>query len=217
MINANLTNSELIQAEVSISDSANFSPIQFQDLRLFYHPPGDAAINANHAYTFTKDSLNEGEDLHLIIGVSNPTPYAMDSLLTRISIVDANNSLKQIHEKKTAPLGAYENRIDTILVNSIGLHATNRLQYEVNPLDGMGEADQLEQNRFNNKVSIPFYVFKDQTNPIVDVTFDGMHIMNGEIITPEPQIIIQLIDDSEYLVFSEIADAGNLSFFIKSP
>lgn len=141
----------------------------------------------------------------------------MDSLLTRVSIVDANNSLKHLQEINTAPLGAYENRIDTIIISSIGLHSANRFQFEVNPLDGMGVADQLEQYRFNNKVSIPFYVFNDQTQPIVDVTFDGMHIMNGEIITPEPQIIIQLIDDSEYLVFSEIADTTNLSFFIKSP
>jgi flagellar hook assembly protein FlgD len=114
-------------------------------------------------------------------------------------------------------LEAYENRIDTIQVSSLGLYAANRFQFEVNPLDGMGEADQLEQYRFNNKVSIPFYVINDQTNPIVDVTFDGMHIMNGEIITPQPQILIQLKDDNEYLVFSEIADTSNLSFFIQEP
>lgn len=217
VINSSTNSSLLLKGEIQLSDSLNHSPLQFEDIRLFYDPPGDAAINANHAFTFAIDSINEGENLQMIIGITNPTPYAMDSLLTRVSIVDAGNTLKKMLEKRLDSLGAFQSIIDTISIESFGLSGFNKLQYEINPLDGMGIEDQIEQNRYNNKISLQFYVRNDLTQPIVDVTFDGMHIMNGEIITPEPQIVVQLKDNSEYLVFSDISDTTNLSIFIKSP
>jgi hypothetical protein len=216
-IDASLNPDKSIFGEISLKDTSDFSPVQFESLRLFYTPSGDASINANYSYSFLSDSINEGEDLQLIIGISNPSPYDMDSLLTRISLTNGSNQLQSLKEIRLDSLLAFTSYTDTISVSTLGLRASNQLIFELNPINGMGELDQPEQNRFNNKISIPFFVINDYTNPIVDVTFDGLHIMNGEIINPSPQIVVELKDNNEFLVFSELADTSNLSLFIKSP
>ena len=203
-------------SSISIKDTLNFSPIQFDYFRLFYDPLGDAAINPNFAFNFTKDTLSEGENLKLLMGLTNPSPFPMDSLLIRLSIVNKQNQLKYLDDHRIAPLAGMVNLIDTVELPTLGLSGENRLIYELNPLDNMGLADQAEENRFNNKSSMSFYVLNDLTDPVVDVTFDGIHIMNGEIISPSPRIMVQLKDNSEYLVFSELADTTNLSIFLKT-
>ncbi len=217
VLSIEMDSNKKLNASISIVDTLNYSPIQFDHLRLFYDPLADAAINANLAFKFPKDSLFEGEDIQMIIGISNPTPFPIDSILRRVSIINEQNQLMFFEDQRLSALEGMANTIDTLRLSSLGLRDKNRLIYEVNPLNADGIADQAEQNRFNNKTSIPFYVFNDQTNPIVDVTFDGIHIMNGEIISPEPQVVVQLKDNSEYLVFSELADTSNLSIFLRNP
>jgi len=42
---------------------------------------------------------------------------------------------------------------------------------------------QKEQTQFNNIGRYAFKVSKDITNPLLDVTFDGVRILNGDIVS----------------------------------
>ncbi len=72
------------------------------------------------------------------------------------------------------------------------------LVIEVNPAN-----DQPEQYHFNNVGYIPFYVMGDVADPLVDVTFDGIHILDGDIVSARPQILISLKDDNPYLALND--------------
>jgi hypothetical protein len=59
-----------------------------------------------------------------------------------------------------------------------------------------------------------FNVGVDKTNPIMDVTFDGYRIMNGDYVSPTPTIRVTSKDDNLYLVQN---DTSTFSLFIKRP
>jgi hypothetical protein len=57
------------------------------------------------------------------------------------------------------------------------------------------------------------YIKKDATNPLLDVTFDGRHIMDGEIVSAQPEICIQLKDDNKFIA---LTDTSLFSVYLKS-
>jgi hypothetical protein len=63
--------------------------------------------------------------------------------------------------------------------------------------------DQREQYFFNNFVYKNFYVRTDNKNPLLDVTFDGVHILNRDIVSAKPHVQIKLKDESEYLLLND--------------
>ncbi|HPZ88574.1 MAG TPA: hypothetical protein PLQ32_10745, partial [Flavihumibacter sp.] len=61
---------------------------------------------------------------------------------------------------------------------------------------------QPEQYHVNNVMYKPFYVRYDKTNPLLDVTFDGVHILNGDIVSAKPVIVIKLTDENKNLLLT---------------
>ncbi len=43
----------------------------------------------------------------------------------------------------------------------------------------------------------------DQTNPLLDVTFDNVHILNEDIVSAKPHILIKLKDESKFLLLND--------------
>jgi hypothetical protein len=46
-------------------------------------------------------------------------------------------------------------------------------------------------------------VKRDKENPLLDVTFDGMRILDGDIVSAKPQIVISLKDENKFLDLSD--------------
>jgi len=74
----------------------------------------------------------------------------------------------------------------------------NLLIVDVNPIN-----DQLEQTHFNNVAVKQFFVETDVRNPLIDVTFDGIHILDGDIVSAKPLINISLNDENKYLALND--------------
>ena len=43
----------------------------------------------------------------------------------------------------------------------------------------------------------------DQTNPLLDVTFDNVHILNQDIVSAKPHILIKLKDEAKFLLLND--------------
>jgi flagellar hook assembly protein FlgD len=63
--------------------------------------------------------------------------------------------------------------------------------------------DQAEQYFFNNFLYKNVYVKPDNYNPLLDVTFDGVHILNNDIVSAKPHILINLKDDNRFLALDD--------------
>lgn len=77
-------------------------------------------------------------------------------------------------------------------------------------------ANENEYYTTNNRVTLSRIVTveSDEINPVLDVTFDGYHILNGDIVSPNPLISIILRDENQYL-FKD--DTTGLSIKLKHP
>jgi hypothetical protein len=81
--------------------------------------------------------------------------------------------------------------------STIGRTGQNQLLAFVNP------RIQVEEYYENNAINIPFRVQADQFQPILDVTFDGVKIMNGDYVSAQPLIGISLKDENKFLFKSD--------------
>jgi hypothetical protein len=61
---------------------------------------------------------------------------------------------------------------------------------------------------------VPFLVSTDRTNPLLDVTFDGVHILDGDIVSGKPSILVTLKDENMYLALN---DTNDFQVFLKKP
>ena len=70
-------------------------------------------------------------------------------------------------------------------------------------IDFNPDSDQQEQYHFNNFLYRDFYVKPDVTNPLLDVTFDGVHILNKDIVSAKPHIQIKVKDEAKFMLLNE--------------
>ena len=210
-----------IRLEVFIQDSLFFTPAQIDRLHVLYTPVPEAAIDGTTAYYFNplQDTLQEGQQISFAVDVRNISDFDMDSLLVNYWVEDANRVKHPIAYPRQEPLLVNGLIRDTIQFSTVNLAGQNSLWMEVNPyINGsVFVTDQPEQYHFNNLLQIPFKVEADDEQPILDVTFNGKHILNGDIIDPESEILITLKDDNPYLVMNDISDTTLFGIYLTDP
>lgn len=210
-----------IRLEAFYADTLDFTPAQVDRWHVLYSPVPEAAIDGSSQYTWlpTLDSLDEGQTLQFAVDVKNISDYDMDSLLVKYWIEDANQVKHYINYPRQKPLLVNGVIRDTIEFNTANFGGINSLWMEVNPyINGSSYlTDQPEQYHFNNLLQIPFYVKGDDLNPILDVTFDGRHILNGDIVSPYSEISISLKDDNPYLIMNDVSDTTLFGVYLTSP
>ncbi|HOH83011.1 MAG TPA: C25 family cysteine peptidase [Bacteroidales bacterium] len=185
---------------VSMRDDSLHTPAQMRRWQVLYEGVPETALNPSLHFAFFNDTIAEGENILFSTATQNISDYDMDSLLIKYWVVD--------HNMITHPLGSFRHRphpsgdilTDTITFSTNGLSGLNSLWVEVNP-----DFDQIEQTHFNNIGEIKFLVDRDRINPMLDVTFDGIHIFDGDIVSAKPEIQISLKDENKFLALNDTA------------
>ncbi len=188
------------QLKTFSSDSANKTPSQPQRWQVVYDEAPETAINPRILYRFPTDSVQQGDTIFFAIATENISQKDMDSLVVRYYLTDESNYTTILLQKKLRPHPAGDTLIDSIAISTIQLLGKYTLRVEFNPVnENTGQTYQPEQYHFNNILDVKFVVYPDYTNPVLDVTFDGRHIMNCEPVAHNPEILISLTDENEYL------------------
>lgn len=191
-------------------DSLRTAP-QLNRWQVLYEPVPDAALVPSIAYSYYADTLQEGDVLKMKIAVKNISDVDMDSLNIQFFVDKQNGQREVVYYKKQKPLVADSVIIAELDLNTKNYRGLNTLWIEANPKDVNW---QLEQYHFNNIGYRSFFVNKDNINPILDVTFDGIHIINGDIVSPTPLIQIKLKDENKFLALN---DTVNFKVYLKDP
>jgi hypothetical protein len=209
-INPKIYSNVIVQENTT--DTTNKTPAQLNFWRVNYQPVPDAALNPNAYFTLSKDTpFQLGEPFSINVDVDNITDYNMDSLWMKYTVISPSGNTPPYFNKRH-PLGAN----DSLHVNfsytvpNANNTGINNLLIEVNPY----EHHQLEEYHYNNLGDLPFNVQKDLTNPILDVTFNGVHILNNDIVSAKPEILIRLKDENKYLA---LRDTGLIQVFLEYP
>lgn len=206
-----------LRLEVETEDVKDATPPQLNDWTVVYGEYPDAAIAPNIHYYISSDSVTRGEPLELSVAIKNITPYDMDSLLVSYFIVNSSGRF-DISYPRQKPLKAFETLIDTVTINTENLHENSLIYIDVNPLiSPLYKYDQTEFTRVNNTMVIDLTVSKDEINPLLDITFDGNHIVNGDMVSAKPEIRMVVQDENPYLLFNQLSDTSNFSVYIINP
>ena len=186
-------------------DSVFLTPYQLRYWRIDYDEIPEGALIPN-VYFKSKtpaanvDSLDIGEPLNFGIAFKNISSIAFDSLKIKLYILDRNNVKHDVLLQKRKPLIAGDSVRFDYQVETKDYAGMNTLYIDFNP-----DGDQAEQFHFNNFLFRNFYVRPDKVNPLLDVTFDNVHILNKDIVSAKPHIQIKLKDDAKFMLLNDTA------------
>ena len=182
-------------------DSVFLTSPQLDNWHVFYEPTTDAVVDLATNFRFDSDTIFEGQDIVLNMGARNIGNKDLDSMEVALLIERADRSRLILDTLTIAPLVAngptveFEYRLNSLEQN---LKGDVLFVVELNP-----RKNQPESNFFNNLFVKNFFVVNDNRNPIMDVTFDGKHIMDGDIVSPQPEILIEVNDENEYVALDD--------------
>lgn len=215
----NATTSPYLRLRAIFVDSTFTTPGQLDRWHVLYDELPEAAIDGTNGYYWTGlDTLNEGEKLRFAIDVRNVYDVAMDSILISYYVEDKYHFKHYLDYPRQDSLRINQTLRDTVEISTVGLSGTNVLWMEVNPYTGPNNSlDQPEQFHFNNLLQLPFCVRGDNQNPLLDVTFDGRHILNRDIVNPNAEILISLKDENPYLIMNDISDTTFFGVYLTGP
>ena len=201
-----------LRLQMYTQDDIKRIPAQLKMWRVLYSPYTDLAINTNHGWLFNSDTLREGERGTVVLAYENIGQQPSDSLLVHYWIQTATNRIVDIGYQRLAPLRPGGYVVGTVQFETTGLDADNVFCAELNPVPPGGKNyDQQEQTHFNNFANKQFHVLRDVVNPLLDVTFDGRHIANGDIVSSRPAIAISVTDANRFLA---VTDTNSIAVYI---
>ncbi len=186
-----------LKLRMSNEDRINLTPYQLRYWMLTYDPAPEGAIAPNLYFT-SRDTVEVGEPFNFGIAFKNISPVQFDSLRVKLTITDRSN---------------YENVMVVPLQKNLASKDTLKFNYTINTSSLSGPSTifinfnpdnaQPEQYLFNNFAFKQVYVKPDSLNPLMDVTFDGVHILNKDIVSAKPDILITLKDEAKWMVLND--------------
>jgi hypothetical protein len=179
-----------LKSKVSVVDSSYglSSTIKIKGIGISYIPPPEIMISSK-SISFQSDTVLQGLNTILTTRISNIGYSEAKNIKLDYFISD-----NQIHS-------------DTALFSNIGdvpqlseiefIDTINTTPYLFeNVLKLQANYQDIEFYSFNNFAENIFYVARDSANPLFNITFDGSEILNGDVVSSEPVVVITLEDNS---------------------
>jgi hypothetical protein len=202
-----------IRLRLDMSDRNNFTPMQMGNWRVTFAdvPEGTLFPLTRLGFQYHRDTLYEGDTFRLRVPFTNISRLAFkDSIKARLYIMQKESRdllvadsgwLKALQPGETA---LYSGSMQTT-----GLRGHFSAVLDVNPL-----YQQPELTLQNNSHTFSFFVQPDRMGPLLDVTFDGRHIFNGEIVSANPHIHISSKDENRFLLQT---DSSGFDVLLRRP
>ncbi len=183
-------------------DSINFTPYQLAYWRLTFDPVPEGALAPN-VYLQVKDTVDVGEPLEFKVAFKNITdsPFE-DSMAVRMVVTDRNNVQHVLPVPRFKRLQANDTLTVRYTIPTKDFVGLNTLFLDVNPNNA-----QPEQFHFNNFAYRNFFVRGDTLNPLLEVTFDNVRILNRDIVSSKPEVMIKLKDEAKWMLLNDTSVA----------
>ena len=155
----------------------------------------------------SKDTVEQGEEVDLSFYLYNVGKSQAENFKVNIETVKKDNTREKIFETIVDSLGSEQKKIFSVPYSTASV--TGPIQFNIS-IDS--ENKILELYKDNNFYSIPIYI-KPNTKPAsLKLTFDGDDIINGDYVSPNPNIRIELNDQS----LIQIKDTSVVQLFLNN-
>ncbi|MCB0737987.1 MAG: hypothetical protein KDC92_10775, partial [Bacteroidetes bacterium] len=184
-----------LELSIKVDDEVNFTPNQLENWLVLYDPLPDGMVNADLAYKFKADTIKRGQLIEVEIGFQNISSLTLPAMEATYTISDDKREIVYFFREEVPALNPDESVILSRNINSDDFKGANRFELKFNPSNTVAE-----RYYFNNTFQRSFIVEADNEIPQLDVTFDGIRILNGDIISPSPKIKISGKDNDKYFL-----------------
>ena len=191
---------------VELGDDSLRTAPQLKRWHVLFDPAAEGALAPAEGFTIVSDSLQEGDSIRIVMPFKNISNFMFRDSLVHTYWIEDNANIPNPLPYKMHRDSLLPDQIifDTIRISTLGYPGNIALWIDVNP--STNPRYQYEKERFNNIARIPLNVSRDLVNPILDVTFDGVHILNKDIVSSKPEILITLKDENKFLAINDTAD-----------
>ncbi|MBK8945849.1 MAG: T9SS type A sorting domain-containing protein [Ignavibacteriae bacterium] len=191
-------------AEFKAGDN-NTSPV-LKSLGVDYDGIPELAINYQ-VVSVENDTIQQGENANLQFYVYNVGESKADSVKVIVEVVNSDNSKEKIFEQIIDSLGSEKRQKFNLSYNTSNFNGAKTFSISIDP-----ENKITELYEDNNYFNIPFTVIGDTTKPTLALSFDGNEIFDGEYISSNPNIKIELNDPS----LVPISDTTSIAVFLNN-
>ena len=195
-------------------DQVDLTPVQLRKWLVTYTPMAEGMITSggtNYRGVKSTETRQEGEDWDATYGFTNLSSISFtDSLLAQVEIFSSDlRSSEQQSFKIKSPLPG-DTTLFFLKVKTKGKAGANDITVSVNP------RILPEQYYDNNVLTLigHLQVVADRTAPILDVTVDGRHLVNGDAVSAAPNILVRVMDDNQLILKT---DTIGVNLFLQSP
>lgn len=196
-----------LRLRYAMNDPESTAPAQLDKWQVNYTGVPEGALTVKS--TREKISLKEGEQVAVELIFKNVSKFNfLDSIQVDWKWINTVSKKVENFSKKFPALKAGESFEFSLDFNSIGKAGVNELLVFANP------RIQQEQTFRNNQIDFGSYitVVADETTSLLDVNFDGIYIMDGDIVSPSVLVTAQLIND-QTLIYKK--DTVGMDIFLK--
>jgi hypothetical protein len=180
-------------------DDTTHTPSQLYYWRVLFNEVPEAAINPAAHFYVQRDTLSLGDTLNVEVALENVTKLPMDSMRTLYTIQGSGQNTVLVKSDSLRALQTQILKFRYPLASSI-YSGKDKLVIEANPQDAL---HQPEEYHFNNFAVVPFVASGDNVNPLLDVTFDGRRILNNDLVSAKPDVLISMKDENKTLALND--------------
>lgn len=190
-----------------MNDPESTAPAQLDRWQVNFEevPEGVLTVDADREQLL----LREGQDTGLEFTFTNVSGQNfLDSIQVDWTFENVENRKEESFSRKIPALKAGEAFTFQIAFSSVGKTGANELRVFANP------RLQREQTFRNNQIDMgPYFVVEgDNSSSILDVNYDGIYIMDGDLVSPNV-LITALLKNEETLLYKR--DTVGMELFLK--
>jgi len=197
---------DYVKFNLSMVDSGKIQsmPMKFVSLGVDYTKPGEIILRKNN-FSFTPDTLLQGINTTFNLKAENFGYTDLDSVKLDCYLDESDSSFYSptISIKK-----------DSSSTISDVIYTASLLPSHNHTIKVIAKTNSEEFFTNNNIISQSFYLARDSVNPKFNITYDGKDILDGDMISAKPKIVMSLSDEGplplqkSYLTITHSTETG---------
>lgn len=182
-----------LRLEFECVDYEDYIPGTIKNWNVFYEGFPDIYLNST---LILPDTIDQGQPIRLSMNTGLVGADNVKNVNYLFKII--NSSSFEINEIKTIDeLTQLKEQNITVEFDTKNINGNYQIIASAN--HDMTISEKVTSN--NNGVK-SIYIKPDKINPLLNVTFDGVNILDGDIVSPSPNIEIDIKDENKYLLLN---------------
>lgn len=198
-----------LKLSANLSDMSARTVPQLKEWFVVYESAPEGVIRPDLVKAGSEELTQQAGSGRVVVPMAfqNVTASAFSDSLT-VEVVFSGDGIEQKTSRfKIKPVGANETVYFNHTIPTAALDGNYRLSMYVNPR-------LLPEQEYTNNIYEVNIKVNSKLHPIMDVAFDGVHILDGDIVSPSPLISVTIKDENQHVF---LQDPSNMAMVLITP